>query len=115
MVRTEEFFAPKKNKKDRLKEIAEGVKKGVDEKRDEEKAESENEGSPVAEEGGIPGFNFDKFVEQMANEIDLDIGQGKSDLRKKEGLLPESVDIKKLDGKLGGPVPMTEEEKVDSD
>lgn len=112
MLRSEEFFAPKKSIKERLKELAdeitnrEAIPHGTSkvEKIEPEDDAEESEDSDEKEET-IPGLNLDKVVEQLAKESGIDIsalnveGKSKRKLseteRPVEGIHPESKDIKK--------------------
>jgi RNA recognition motif-containing protein len=116
MVRSEEFFAPVKSKKERLKELADEVKKRNDSSSvnpQPEKIEAEDELKELdsskedSEEQleTIPGLNIDKVVEQLAKESGIDIQElnlEKKQNRKQsintkdvEGIQPDSKDIKK--------------------
>jgi hypothetical protein len=126
MLRSEEFFAPKKSKKERLKELAEEFKNRDEEHKgpsNVQKIEPEVEANESEEseeqEQAIPGLNLDKVVEQLAKESGIDIStlnleektkrklsSGKPDV---EGLQPESKDIKKQSD-ISNPEGLTPEE-----
>ena len=112
MVRTEEFFAPKKSRKDRLKELAQSVTaKQAETLEPAEKPRKDSDSEAGAEEGAIPGLNIDRFVEQMAKEIDLDMAEA-ADGPPRDGLLAGSLDIQKQPAEAAAV--MSEEEKVRS-
>lgn len=111
MVRTEEFFTGKKDKKDRLRELADEVRNrndGTKAPAQAEKIEPEEaleKPEPEGSEEEIPGLNLDKYVEQLAKETGIDISTLNLEDKPKakptrdeegvEGLQPHSKDIKK--------------------
>lgn len=116
MVRAEEFFAPKKSKQERLKELAvDAAKKNAENEgqRGDKKIEAEAENmDPIESEDGsekdaddIPGFDLDRVVEQLAKETGVDmamIDENRARSRREslagqeiDQLHPNSKDIKK--------------------
>ena len=122
MVRSGEYFAPKKtekekeaHKKERLKEIAGNREKEDIEKKDrkiEDEKPTQEEKKKEPKKGLAEALNIDKLVEQFAKEINLDLKDSENDAVKE--LDDKSRDIKKSGsgGQEGANEQLTEEEKV---
>lgn len=130
MLRTEEYFAPKKSKQERLKELAqEVIKKNAEAEamkpgnkiEPEDDNDNQQSSEDASEKGGdnIPGLDLDKVVEQLARETGVDmaeIDEKRARSRRvsiagqeMDHLHPDSQDIKKQ-GDQSAPANLSAEE-----